>query len=124
VSKRILLLMVLQFLVAFFGMGLLHGLALILSSETFPTKFRYSGPGISFSLSAILRGMIAPSLLAGLIGSDVLRKWYYMPVVYGVYCAAPMLSLLFIRETRDVTMEDLDREARPVPDARAEKAFP
>ncbi len=111
VSKRILLLMVLQFLVAFFGMGLLHGLAPILSSETFPTKFRYSGAGISFSLAAILGGMIAPSLLAGLVGSDVLHKWYYMPVVYGVYCAAAMLSLLFIRETRDVTMENLDQEA-------------
>jgi hypothetical protein len=59
-----------------------------------------------------------------LIGNDVLRKWYYMPVVYGVYCAAAMLSLLFIRETRDVTMENLDQEAGPVSDVRAEKALP
>jgi len=34
-----------------------------------------------------------------------------MPVVYGVYCVAAMLSLLFISETRDVAMEDLDQEA-------------
>jgi hypothetical protein len=68
--------------------------------------------------------MIAPSLLAWLIGSDVLHKWYYMPVIYGVYCAAAMLSLLFIRETRDVTMENLDQEVDPVSEVRAEKALP
>jgi MFS transporter, MHS family, shikimate and dehydroshikimate transport protein len=112
VSRNVLLLTILQFLVAFFGMGLMHGMAPILSSEIFPTKFRYSGAGISFNLAAILGGMIAPSLLAGLIGSDVLHKWYYMPVVYGVYCVVAMVSLLFIQETWDVTMESLDEEAR------------
>jgi hypothetical protein len=35
-----------------------------------------------------------------------------------------MLALLFIRETRDVTMENLDQEAGPVSDVRAEKALP
>ena len=92
-------------------MGLLHGLAPILTSENFPTRFRYSGGCISYSLSAILGGAIAPSFLAGLIGNDVLHRWFYMPVVYGVYCVAAMLSLLFISETRDVAMEDLDQEA-------------
>lgn len=109
-SKRILLMMVLQFLITFFGMGLLHGLAPILTAESFPTRFRYSGSGISYSLSAILGGMLAPPLLAGLIGSDVMHKWYYVPVVYGVYCGAAMVALLFIRETRDVGLEELDRE--------------
>jgi len=52
--------------------------------------------------------MIAPSLLAKLIGADVLHKWYYVPIVYGVYCAAAMVALLFIRETRDIRLEDLD----------------
>jgi MHS family shikimate/dehydroshikimate transporter-like MFS transporter len=109
-SKRVLLMMVLQFFITFFGIGLLHGLAPILTSESFPTKFRYSGTGISYSLSAILGGMIAPSLLAGLIGQDVLHKWYYVPLVYLFYCAAAMLALLFVRETRDVSLENLDQE--------------
>jgi MHS family shikimate/dehydroshikimate transporter-like MFS transporter len=93
--------------------GLLHGLAPILTSESFPTKFRYSGSGVSYSLFAVLGGMIAPSVLAGLVGNDVLHRWFYIPVVYGVYCVAAMLSLLFIRETRDLTMQDLDQEPRP-----------
>jgi hypothetical protein len=44
-----------------------------------------------------------------LIGDDVLHKWYYLPLVYAVYCVAAMPSLLFIPETRDMSLEDLDR---------------
>jgi len=99
---------VLQFLITFLGVGVLHGLAPILTSESFPTKFRYSGAGIAFNLSAIFGGMIAPSLLAGLIGADVARRWYYVPVVYAIYCAVGMLALSFVSETRDVGLETLD----------------
>ena len=31
-----------------------------------------------------------------------------MPMIYAVYCAAAMLALLFIPETRDVSVEDID----------------
>jgi MFS transporter, MHS family, shikimate and dehydroshikimate transport protein len=99
---------VLQFLITFLGVGVLHGLAPILTTESFPTKFRYSGAGIAFNLSAIFGGMIAPSLLAGLIGADVARRWFYVPVVYAIYCAIGMLALAFIEETRDVDLERLD----------------
>jgi MFS transporter, MHS family, shikimate and dehydroshikimate transport protein len=108
-GRRIPLVMLLQFLITFFGLGLLHGLAPILASETFPTKFRYSGAGISFGLAGIMGGMIAPPLLARLIGQDVLHKWYYLPMIYAVYCAAAMLALLFIPETRELHLEDLDQ---------------
>lgn len=109
-AKHIFLAMILQFVVVLFGMGLLHGLAPILTSESFPTKFRYSGAGISFGLAGTLGGMIAPGVLAKLIGSDVLHNWYYVPLVYAVYCAAAMLALMFLPETRDMKFEDLDRE--------------
>jgi MFS transporter, MHS family, shikimate and dehydroshikimate transport protein len=99
---------VLQFFITFLGVGVLHGLAPILTSESFPTKFRYSGAGISFNLSAIFGGMIAPSLLVGLIGADVARRWYYVPVVYAIYCAVGMVALIFIGETRDIDLERLD----------------
>jgi MFS transporter, MHS family, shikimate and dehydroshikimate transport protein len=79
-SKRIWLVMALQIPISFFGIGVLHGLAPIVASESFPTKFRYSGAGIAYNLSGILGGMIAPSLLAGLIGQDVFRRWYFVPL--------------------------------------------
>jgi MFS family permease len=108
--KQIQLVMLLQFLITFLGLGLLHGLVPILMSESFPTKFRYSGTGLSFSLAAVHGGMVPPPLLARLIGQDVLHKWLYLPVIYVVYCAAAMLALHFIPETRDLKMEDIDRE--------------
>jgi MHS family shikimate/dehydroshikimate transporter-like MFS transporter len=107
-SGHVAIIAVLQFVITFLGVGVLHGLAPILTSESFPTKFRYSGAGIAFNLSAIFGGMIAPSLLAGLIGADVARRWYYVPVVYAIYCAVGMLALAFIAETRDVDLERLD----------------
>jgi MFS family permease len=124
VGKRVVWVIILECLITFVGVGLLHGLAPILTSESFPTKFRYSGTGISYSLSAVLGGMIAPTVLAGLIGNDVLHNWFYMPVVYCVYCAAAMLSLFFIRETQNVTLEDLDSEARPLSEVTAGRAVP
>jgi MFS transporter, MHS family, shikimate and dehydroshikimate transport protein len=117
--QHILLVMILQFLMVLFGMGLMHGLTPILTSESFPTKFRYSGCGISFSLAGVLGGMIAPALLAKLIGEDVLHKWYYVPVVYVVYCATAMLALLFVRETRDLRLQDLDASTPTVTSQRS-----
>jgi MFS family permease len=107
-SGRVVIIAVVQFFITFLGVGVLHGLAPILTSESFPTKFRYSGGGIAFNLSAIFGGMIAPSLLAALIGTDVARRWYYVPVVYAIYSAVGMLALVFVRETRHVDFEKLD----------------
>jgi MFS transporter, MHS family, shikimate and dehydroshikimate transport protein len=114
-GKHILLVGLIQFLIVLFGMGIMHGITPILTSETFPTKFRYSGSGISFGLGGVLGGMIAPTVLAKLIGADVLHNWHYVPVVYAVYCGAAMVALLFIRETRDIRIEDLDEPAVKCP---------
>lgn len=124
-SKRIALVVALQIPISFFGIGVTHGLAPILAAESFPTKFRYSGAGISISLASILGGMIAPSLLAGLIGQHVFRRWYFVPGLYAVYCIAAMLALYFMRETRDVSLKDLD-PTTPLLESAAEmeKAFP
>ena len=108
-SKRIALVTLLETLIHLFGVGILLGLVPILACESFPTKFRYSGTGISFNFAGVLGGMMAPSLLAGLVGNDVFHKWYYVPIVYGLYCVVAMLALRFIRETRDLKLEDLDQ---------------
>jgi MFS family permease len=108
-SRRIALVMALQIPISFFGIGVMHGLAPILASESFPTKFRYSGTGISYNLCHIFGGMLAPSVLAALIGQDVFHNGYYVPVMYAVYCVVAMVALLFVRETRDVKLQDLDQ---------------
>lgn len=106
--KQVALVMALQFLITLAGVGLLHGLAPILTAESFPTRYRYSGTGIAYSLSAIFGGMIAPSLLAGLIGRNVAEKWYFIPVIYAIYAVVAAVALLFIRETRDLPLDELD----------------
>jgi MFS family permease len=108
-AKNTVLTTVLLFLTMLLGVGLLHGLAPVLTSEAFPTRFRYSGAGISYNLSAVLGGMLAPSILAGLIGDEVTRKWYIIPVTYAVYAVVAIGALLFVRETRDIRLDDLDR---------------
>ncbi len=114
-GRRVALVMALQVAISFFGIGLMHGLAAILAAESFPTKFRYSGTGICYAISGILGGMAAPSILAGLIGRDVHTKWFYVPVIYVCYCVAAMVALLFIRETRDVSLRALDQsDVEPV----------
>jgi hypothetical protein len=40
------------------------------------------------------------------------------------YCAAAMLSLLFVRETRNISLDDLDSKMMPVSDLKAEEAVP
>lgn len=108
-NKQAELAALLQFLITLAGVGLLHGLAPILLAESFPTKFRYSGTGISYSLSTIFGGMVAPPLLAALIGNDIAARWYYVPVVYGAYAVIALVALQFVRETRDIPLEQLDK---------------
>ena len=96
----------LQFIITLTGVGILHGLAPILTSESFPTQYRYSGAGISYSLSAILGGGIAPPLLAGLIGQDVAGNWFYIPVVYGVYAVIAVAALALTPETRNRRLDE------------------
>ena len=114
IERRTVLAGLLQFAIVMFGMGVLHGLAPILYSESFPTRFRYSGAGLSFNIAGVLGGMIAPPLLAALVGTDVLRRWYYIPVVYATYAAIALFALQFVRETRGVRLEDLDVSFDPV----------
>lgn len=108
-DKNIVLTAVLLFLTMLFGVGLLHGLAPVLTAEAFPTRFRYSGAGISYNISAVLGGALAPPLLAGLIGDDATGHWFFIPVAYAIYAVVAIGSLFFVRETRDVELEDLDR---------------
>jgi len=104
--QEVWLVLGLQFVITLLGVGILHGLAPILTSESFPTKYRYSGAGISYSLSAILGGGIAPPLLAGLIGTDVAGNWYFIPVVYGIYAVIAVAALSLTPETRHRRLDE------------------
>ena len=108
VERQLFRIALLQCLITLFGMGIMHGLAPVLATEAFPTKFRYSGAGIAYGMSTIVGGMIAPPLLTVLIGTDVAQKWFYIPLVYAVYGCIAMVALLFLRETANLDLHQLD----------------
>jgi Arabinose efflux permease len=75
-------------------------------SEQFPTKFRYSGSGFSFHVSAALSGGLLP-----VIGSYLLlifggpsSAWPYIGGVVILYCLTSLISVVLARET---IMEEL-----------------
>jgi MFS transporter, MHS family, shikimate and dehydroshikimate transport protein len=106
-GRHVPVMMTTQFLIGFFGVGILHGLAPILTSESFPTKFRYSGVGLTFSVAGLMGGMTAPPLLAMLIGEDI-QRWGFLPLIYVIYGVAAMIALRWIPETYRLSLEDLD----------------
>jgi MFS transporter, MHS family, shikimate and dehydroshikimate transport protein len=108
IERQMLRIAVLQCLITLFGMGIMHGLAPVLASESFPTRFRYSGAGIAYGMSTIIGGMVAPPLLTVLIGADVAQKWFYIPAVYAAYGLVALIALAFLRETANVELQTLD----------------
>jgi len=102
---------------------LLPALATSFRSDHVPKTVRYSGTRIAFSLAGVLGGMIAPAVLAGIIGPDVFHKWFYVPAVYILYWGVAMTALLFIPETRDVSLHSLDEAPSIMVPGGAQKAF-
>jgi MHS family shikimate/dehydroshikimate transporter-like MFS transporter len=109
-SKNIPLVLVTQSLIVFLGVGTLHALAPVLTSEQFPTKYRYSGSGIAYELSSVIGGMFTPSILAYLIGSNVSSNYFYIPLLYLIYGLIAIISVSLLRETKGLKLEELDKE--------------
>jgi hypothetical protein len=66
--------------------------------------------------------MVAPPLLAVLIGQAVIHRWQYVPAMYFLYCMTAMLALSCLRETRDLQLHDLGKREQFI--AAADAAVP
>lgn len=79
-----------------------------LFAESFPTKFRYSGSGLSFQFGTLISGII----IVGIIPEIILRtggiesSWPYVSLVGGLVAATSMIALIFVRETKNVAISD------------------
>jgi len=79
-------------------------------TEMFPTRVRYSGASISYQVSAIFAGSLAP-----IIGTALLRSTHSsIPISIYVAIAAVIsfVSLLFVKETRGISLRELDEKDR------------
>ncbi|MBV9058637.1 MAG: MHS family MFS transporter [Pseudonocardiales bacterium] len=85
-------------------MGLAYGPVGALLPETFPTRFRYTGAGISYNLAGIAGGAIPPLVAAPLAAA-------FGSFSIGIMlCAISLLSLLCTKalvETKDQDLQDL-----------------
>src|SRR6185437_4673429 len=86
-------------------MGLTYGPLGTIISELFPTRVRYTGSSLAFSLAGILGASLAPYIAVWLA-----RNWGLQYVGYYLTLSAVLtfLGLLWIRETKD---EDLTAQA-------------
>jgi MFS family permease len=84
------------------GSGALKGLFV----ESFPTKYRYSGAGLTYTLGGLVTGGIAGILLPLLLVSyGVIGSW--QPVIWASMGMAIMalVSVPFVKETRGIRLE-------------------
>jgi MFS family permease len=107
-DKNIPMVLITELVLVVFGVGAMHAFAPVLASEQFPTKYRYSGTGLAYELSAVIGGMFTPAILSGLIGNDVTTKYYYIPAFYVLYFAVGLTGILLLKETKDIDLEALD----------------
>ncbi|HET8636350.1 MAG TPA: MFS transporter, partial [Acidobacteriaceae bacterium] len=86
-------------------MGLTYGPLGTIISELFPTRVRYTGSSLAFSLAGILGASLAPYIAVWLA-----RNWGLQYVGYYLTLSAVLtfLGLLWIRETKD---DDLAAQA-------------
>jgi MFS family permease len=82
-------------------MGVLYAPMGTLMSELFPTRVRYTGSSLAFSIAGILGASLAPSVATWLA-----RKYGINYVGYYLSAAAvlSLLGLLSIRETKDMDL--------------------
>ena len=110
IIKNLPLVFISELFLVLFGVGLMHAFAPVLASENFPTRYRYSGSGIAYQLSAVIGGMFTPSILTALIGKEVMTKWFYVPLFYFIYFIIAAIALALLRETKGIALAKLDEE--------------
>lgn len=75
-------------------------------AEMFPTRMRYSGVSLGYQVTSIVAGSIAPFIATALV------QHYHSSVPVAIYllgaCAVTAVAVLFLKETRGVSLQDID----------------
>ena len=91
---------------------MLHGLMYAgqpaIMAEMFPTRMRYSGASLGSQVTSIFAGSLAP-LLATQWLKDT-GSWVPTAIYLLVACAITAVTVLTLRETKGIALEDVDKE--------------
>lgn len=74
-------------------------------AENFPTKYRYSGTGLSYHMAAPFAGGLAPLIVAALVGERYLTNWWLFALVFAIYFTISLSALAVLKETKGKEME-------------------
>lgn len=77
-------------------------------AEMFPTRMRYSGVSISYQVTSIVAGSLAPILATTWLKNT--GSWWPTAVYMLVAAAITLVAALALRETRGASLHDLDAE--------------
>jgi MFS family permease len=79
-----------------------------LFAESFPTKFRYSGSGLSFQFGTLISGVVIVGVIPAIIlrTGSVINSWPYVSLVGALVATISLVALFFVRETGDSEILD------------------
>ncbi|GHH73565.1 MFS transporter [Promicromonospora soli] len=77
-------------------------------SEMFPTRMRYSGVSISYQVTSIVAGSLAPILATTWLKNT--GSWWPTAVYMAIAAAITLVAALALRETRGASLHALDAE--------------
>jgi MFS family permease len=78
-----------------------------LYAESFPTKYRYSGAGVTYQLAQLVTGGIGLSLVLPLsiVAYGVVGSWVPIAVFAIAMCILGIVTSFFVKETRGIALE-------------------
>ncbi|SEC49748.1 Major Facilitator Superfamily protein [Paramicrobacterium humi] len=76
--------------------------------EMFPTRMRYSGVSLGYQVTSIVAGSLAPIIAVTLLKD--FGSWVPVAVYVGIACVITAITVLTLRETSGVALEDVDAE--------------
>ncbi len=103
------LLVYLAYIIIFVVDQIGFGALAVLGPEQYPTVIRYSGTGMSYQIGTLFVGILLITVVStfeGVFGT--LNAWPYMTAVFMVFLVIGAVSLKFLREGKDVALEETE----------------
>ncbi|WP_072313645.1 MFS transporter [Agrococcus sp. Marseille-P2731] len=79
-------------------------------AELFPTRMRYSGVSLGYQVTSIVAGSLAPIIATALLSA--FGSYIPVAIYIVVACAITLVAVLALRETKGISLHDVDDEDR------------
>ncbi|MDG6904638.1 MAG: MFS transporter [Nitrososphaerota archaeon] len=85
-----------------------------LMAESFPTKYRYSGAGISYQIAALIAGIVTTIVASATSAVGTLSATPYIAAIVMIVIVAAIVANIMIKDTKGVDLHQLDAVETPV----------